>query len=65
MPVIQTAIIQLPILLRNGKLFFMLATLVLILPLICTFLSAFGQLALRDSEPSSSLVLLIDCVTLC
>lgn len=53
MLVIQKAITQLPSLLLNGKLVCMLATLVLLLSLIHSFLCAFGLLALSDREPNS------------
>lgn len=42
-----------PILLLNGKLFCMLATLLLLPSLICTFQCASGLLVLSDRDPNS------------
>lgn len=53
MLVTQKAITHLPILVLNGKLFCMLAMLVLLPSLICTFQCASGLLLLPDRDPSS------------
>lgn len=53
MLVTQKALTQVPIVLLNGKLFYALATLVLLFSLICTFLSTFAFLFLSGEEPNS------------
>lgn len=53
MLVTQKAITHLPILLLNGKLFCMLATLLLLPSLICTFQCAPVLLVLSDRNPNS------------